>query len=73
MIRFLLGIYIGIIIIDVILSYVPQYRNNEFAKMIRKLSEYSLGPVRRVLPNDLPFDISPLIVIILIRVFIAIF
>ena len=67
MIRFFINLYIYIIIADVIISFIPQYANEPWARFIRKLANYTLDPVRKILPKDLPFDISPLIVIILLQ------
>ena len=67
MIRFFINLYIYIIIADVIISFIPQYANEPWARFIRKLANYTLDPVRKILPRDLPFDISPLIVIILLQ------
>lgn len=64
MIRFLINIYIFIIIADAILSYLPQFRDQEAVKFIKKLADYSLEPVRKLLPKDIPIDASPIIVIL---------
>ncbi|MBD65009.1 MAG: hypothetical protein CME62_07365 [Halobacteriovoraceae bacterium] len=67
-IRTLLNIYILIIIADAILSYFPQFRHHEVARFIRKAANYTLDPIRKLLPEDLPIDISPIIVIVLINI-----
>lgn len=67
MVRFIIRIYILLIIIDAVLSYFPQVRNHEVVKFIRKCANYTLNPVRKYLPNDLPFDASALVVIILLN------
>lgn len=64
MIRFLIYVYIGIIIADAILSYFPQYKNHPWAQVIRQAAEVTLKPVRKILPPDLPVDLSPIIVIL---------
>jgi YggT family protein len=64
MIRVLLDLYALVLIADVIFSYLPQYRRAQAVVFIRKLSDFSCRPVRRLLPQDLPFDFSPLVVII---------
>jgi YggT family protein len=71
MIRLLLKLYIFIIIADTILSYLPQLRYQKWAQWIRKAANYTLAPVRKVLPPDLPIDPSPLVVIVLITIFMA--
>lgn len=69
MIRFIIKIYIYILIVDSILSYFPQYQNKPWAKQIKQLADFTLKPVRSVLPDaNLPFDISPIVVIITLNV-----
>ena len=68
MIRFLLNVYAFVIIADVVLSYMPNYRNEPWRKGIAKAADYTIGPVRKVLPQDLPFDLAPLIVLIIIQI-----
>lgn len=66
MIRFLLNLYVLILILDTILSYIPQARSHELGILIRKAADFTCRPIRRLLPPDLPFDFSPLIVILII-------
>jgi YggT family protein len=67
MIRFLINIYTWIVLADVLLSYVPQYQNQQWAKTVKKIAGYSLNPVRKLLPSDLPFDFSPVVVLIILQ------
>lgn len=67
MIRFLINIYTWIVLADVVLSYVPQYQHQQWAKTINKLAGFTLNPVRKILPADLPFDFSPIIVLIILQ------
>ena len=67
MIRFVIKLYIFIIIADVVISYMPQYHKQQWAVWIKKMANLSLSPVRKILPADLPFDLSPLIVIIILQ------
>jgi YggT family protein len=71
MIRLILKLYIFIIILDTILSYLPQFRYQKWAQWIKKAADYSLAPVRKILPPDLPIDPSPLIVIVIITILMA--
>ncbi len=64
MIRFLLHIYILIIIVDVVLSYFPSMVSYPWVKQLSRIAQFSQKPVRRLLPPDLPIDPSPLLVII---------
>lgn len=74
MIRTLIDIYILILIVDVIMSYLPQYKNHPFSVRIKQVSDFSCGPIRRLLPPmEIPFDISPMIVIFALKIFVAIF
>ncbi len=68
MIRIILNIYIWVIILDALLSYFPQYKNQDWAKVIKQAADFTLKPIRKILPQDLPFDVSPIIVIIILNV-----
>lgn len=63
MIRVLIDFYKFLLIVDIILSYLPQYRHQPIVANIRRAADFTCAPVRRWLPKDLPFDFSPLIVI----------
>ena len=68
MIRLLINVYILIIIVDTILSYIPSMKYNLWAMKLRKVADFGLDPIRRFLPlKDLPFDISPIILILLLN------
>ncbi|MDD0853842.1 YggT family protein [Halobacteriovorax sp. GB3] len=65
MIRALIDLYILILFVDVILSYIPQYRRTVWGLKVKQVSDFTCAPIRRILPqHDLPFDFSPLIVIL---------
>ena len=67
-IRFLLNIYILLLIVDAILSYMPQLKSNDYVKKLRMITDFSCEPVRKLLPSDLPFDVSPLVIIVSIKI-----
>ena len=67
MIRFLINIYTWIVLADVVLSYFPDYQRHQWAKTIKKLAGYTLDPVRKILPADLPFDFSPIVVLVILQ------
>lgn len=67
-IHLILQLYIYIIIIDVVMSYFPQMRSNVFVQKIHQLADVTLRPVREMMPANLPLDISPMIVIIVIQI-----
>lgn len=67
MIRFVIRIYIYLIILDAILSYFPQFREQSWAKTLKQIADVTQKPIRKLLPADLPFDVTPLIVIFLLN------
>lgn len=74
MIRALFNLYILIIVIDIILKNLPQYKGHQWVKVIHQASEFSCKPVRKVLlnkvlPSDFPYDISGLVVILCLKIF----
>lgn len=71
MIRALINVYIVILIIDAILSYLPQFRHHPLVVWIHKAADFTCKPIRQVLPPNLPLDISPLIVILLLKLVVA--
>ena len=60
MLRFLLDIYIVILFVHIVLSYLP---GCERWHVIRRMADWTCGPVRKRLPRGLPIDFSPFIVI----------
>ncbi len=67
MIRFVIRIYIYLIILDAILSYFPQFKDQQWAKSIRSIADVTQKPIRKLIPEGLPFDVTPLIVIFLLN------
>jgi uncharacterized protein YggT (Ycf19 family) len=62
-----INVYMLVIIADAIVSYLPQYKNKEWAIKLSGLAGYSLSPVRRILPpNSMNIDISPFIVLMVL-------
>ncbi|MGK0367076.1 MAG: hypothetical protein ACI9QD_000209 [Thermoproteota archaeon] len=76
MIRFVIDIYIIILFADAVLSFLPQFNEVVFVKYIRFFADFSLKPVRKLLKkhikNELPIDPAPLIVILALYIFMAI-
>ncbi|MBK23343.1 MAG: hypothetical protein CME70_04995 [Halobacteriovorax sp.] len=72
MIRSILNIYILVLVADVILSYLPQFRNYPAVLYIKKASDFTCKPIRKLLrqlvPQDFPFDFSPFLVILSIKI-----
>ncbi len=73
MIRILIRLYTVLLLADVILSFFPQTLKHEWRRKLKKVCDYTCDPVRRALPNHLPFDFSPMIVIFLCYLFIELF
>lgn len=71
MIRFIIHGYMLVLIADAILSYLPQFEREPWRIKIKRVADFALRPVREFLPHDLPFDLSPLIVILLLNLLIA--
>lgn len=71
MIRFIIKAYILILVADMVISYFPQLRHNEAARWVRKAADFTERPIRELLPKDLPFDFSPLIVILILNLLMA--
>lgn len=71
MIRSILDIYIFLLIIDVILSYLPQFKNYPAVLYINKAANLTCAPARKLLkqvvPGDFAFDFSPFVVIVGIK------
>lgn len=68
MIHAILQIFIYIIIADVILSYFPQARGQQWAETLHKIADAPQKPIRDMLPQGMPLDPAPMIVIILIQI-----
>lgn len=73
LIRFFIYLYVWIIIIDIVLSYFPQFRNAPWARKIRDLADITCKPIRGLMPKGLPFDFSPLVVIIALQLLVVLF
>ncbi|WPU64652.1 YggT family protein [Peredibacter starrii] len=68
MIHHLLQLFIYIIIADVILSYFPDVRRQQWAQILHKIADAPQRPIREMLPKDIPLDPSPMIIIILVQI-----
>jgi len=68
MIDMILQLFIYLIILDIILSYIPESRKYLWAQKLRKIADAPQKPIREMLPQNMPIDPSPMIVIILIQI-----
>ena len=66
MIKFLIETYIFVIIADVVLSYLPQFRGAEWREYIKRLADF-LVSLQTGDATRLPLDLSPLVVMILLQ------
>ncbi len=67
MIHAILQLFIYLMIADIILSYFPQMRSQQWAMMLHKIADAPQKPIREMLPQNMPLDPTPMIVIILIQ------
>jgi YggT family protein len=68
MIHALLQIFIYILIFDVIMSYFPDMRRQQWAQVLHKIADAPQKPIREMLPQGLPLDPTPMILIIVIQI-----
>lgn len=73
MIRLIIKLYVLLIMIDAICSFFPELSKHEWRRKLKKICDYSLNPVRKLLPHHLPFDFSPMIVVLGLYIFIELF
>ena len=73
LIRLVIDIYILVLVASVVLSYFPHLRHHPVVMRIHQASELTCKPIRKLLPPDLPFDFSPILVIIALRVLVFLF
>lgn len=66
-IRTILEIYIYALIFDAIFSFFPDLMKHKWRRKHKQICDYTCDPIRKRLPPHLPFDLSPLIVILLIN------
>lgn len=68
LIHLILQLLIYVIIIDVIMSYFPDLRRQRWAQKLHEIADIPQRPIREMLPQHLPIDPTPMIVIILIQI-----
>jgi uncharacterized protein YggT (Ycf19 family) len=69
MIRFLINVYIFILIFESIISFLPQYNKHLWVLRLRQIANFGLNPIRRLMPREAPVDFSPLILIAGLKLF----
>ena len=73
MIDWALQIFIYITIADVIMSYLPDMRRQPWAQKLHQIADAPQKPLRDLLPQDMPIDPCPMIIIILCQMLMYIF
>lgn len=66
LIDFVLTLYLGVILVYVLLSFISVERSNPIAPLVTQLTTPILRPIRRVLPSMGGFDLSPMVAWLLI-------
>ena len=67
MIRAVINLYVLLLIVNAVLSFFPELRFRPFVITIKKYADFTCAPIRKRLPPDLPFDFSPFIVILALK------
>jgi len=73
MIDWALQIFIYITIADVLMSWVPDVRKQPWAQKLHQIADAPQKPIREMLPQDMPIDPCPMIIIILCEMLMFIF
>lgn len=74
LVDFVLMLYLGLILVRVLLSFVSLERSNPIVPLIYQLTEPVLRPIQRVLPPIAGLDLSPLVawlLVMLLRVLVV--
>ena len=64
----LIDLYSLVVLVAVILSWLPQGRHSRLARVVYGVTEPVLGPIRRVLPPMGGLDLTPMLLLIGLRV-----
>jgi YggT family protein len=62
-----LDAYSLVVLVSVVLSWLHLSEDNPLARVTRQLTEPALSPIRRLLPSGGGIDISPMILLLGIR------
>ncbi len=65
MIRFIFAIFIMLTIADTFISFMPRVRGLAWAGQFHRVVDLPQKPIRKILPPQLPIDLSPLVAILL--------
>lgn len=69
----LIEIFILLIIVDAVISFVPNpdVQRHPLVLQLRRITDIPQKPIRQLLPPDMPFDPSPIVVILVLRMLAA--
>jgi YggT family protein len=67
MLHWLLDFYSLVLFAAILLSWLDLPPENPFVRVVRQLTEPVLAPLRRILPSAGGFDLSPLLVLLALR------
>ena len=69
MLHALINIFILMVLVDAVISFVPDVKvqRHPFVQQLRKIVDVPQRPIRQLLPPNIPFDPSPLIIILVLR------
>ena len=69
----LIEIFILLLIVDAVISFVPNpdVQRHPLVLQLRRITDAPQKPIRQLLPPDMPFDPSPIVVILLLRMLAA--
>lgn len=70
MLHALINIFILMVLVDAVISFVPNpnVQRHPVVIQLRKIVDVPQRPIRQLLPPNIPFDPSPLIIILFLRI-----
>jgi uncharacterized protein YggT (Ycf19 family) len=72
MIKLAMMIFILLTVADTIISFMPQVRSQVWASNVHRMVEFPQRPIRKILPPDMPIDVSPIVIILLLKLLMAV-
>lgn len=67
-----LYVLLAAVVIRALLSWFPSAANNEFGRLVFRLTEPMLAPIRRIMPRTGMIDFSSMVVIIILWLMITV-
>jgi YggT family protein len=67
MLSTLIDVYSAVVVVAVVLSWVSVDPRNQFATVIRSLTQPVLDPIRRLIPPIGGLDLSPMVLLIALQ------